>query len=90
MTVFKHSKNLPVPPGGRPDGTVSGRMLDSGLMNSPFSRESTLSSLVALVAVMVLTLVWLQYRWLGQVSEAERDRMQRMHPHGSRSVQHRF
>ena len=52
-------------------------MLDSRLMASPFSRESTLSVLVALVAVMVLTLAWLQYRWLGQVSEAERDRMQR-------------
>lgn len=52
-------------------------MLDSGHMTSPFSRESTLSSLVALVAVMVLTLATLQYRWLGQVSEAERDRMQR-------------
>ena len=52
-------------------------MLDSRLMASPFSRESTLSVLVALAAIMVLTLGWLQYRWLGQVSEAERDRMQR-------------
>ena len=53
------------------------RVLDSALMASPFSRESSLSVLVALVAVMVLTLAWLQYRWVGQVSEAERDRMQR-------------
>ncbi len=52
-------------------------MLDSRLMASPFSRETTLSVLVALAAIMVLTLGWLQYRWLGQVSEAERDRMQR-------------
>jgi signal transduction histidine kinase len=46
-------------------------------MFPPISRESSLSVLVALVAVMVLALAWLQYHWLGQVSEAERDRMQR-------------
>jgi signal transduction histidine kinase len=46
-------------------------------MPPPFSRESSLSVLVAVVAIMVLALGGLQYRWLGQVSEAERDRMQR-------------
>jgi signal transduction histidine kinase len=46
-------------------------------MRHLFSRESSLSMLVVLVAVMVLALAWLQYRWLGQVSEAERERMQR-------------
>jgi signal transduction histidine kinase len=33
--------------------------------------------LVAIVLLLVPALAWLQYRWVGQVSEAERDRMQR-------------
>lgn len=35
-----------------------------------------LLSLAASLAVLLVVLAWLQYRWLGQVSEAERARMQ--------------
>jgi hypothetical protein len=38
---------------------------------------SGLTALVALVLLLVPALAWLQYRWVGQVSEAERERMQR-------------
>ncbi len=40
-------------------------------------RISAVSALVAVVLLLVPMLAWLQYRWVGQVSEAERDRMQR-------------
>jgi signal transduction histidine kinase len=39
--------------------------------------HSGLTILVAVVTLLVPLLAWLQYRWLGQVNEAERDRMQR-------------
>jgi len=38
---------------------------------------SGVSALVVLVLLLVPALAWLQYRWVGQVSEAERERMQR-------------
>ena len=38
---------------------------------------STVTILVAIVMLLVPALAWMQYRWLGQLSEAERDRMQR-------------
>lgn len=40
-------------------------------------RVSGVTALVAVVLLLVPALAWLQYRWVGQVSEAERDRMQR-------------
>ena len=40
-------------------------------------RVSAVSILVALVMLLVPALAWMQYRWLGQLSEAERERMQR-------------
>ena len=38
---------------------------------------SGVTVLVAVVLLLVPALAWLQYRWVGQVSEAERERMQR-------------
>jgi signal transduction histidine kinase len=40
-------------------------------------RISGVTALVAVVLLLVPALAWLQYRWVGQVSEAERERMQR-------------
>ena len=40
-------------------------------------RVSAVSILVALVMLLVPALAWMQYQWLGQLSEAERERMQR-------------
>ncbi len=40
-------------------------------------RPTGVALLVAIVLLLVPSLAWLQYRWLGQVSEAERERMQR-------------
>lgn len=40
-------------------------------------RISGVTILVAVVLLLVPALAWLQYRWVGQVSEAERERMQR-------------
>jgi signal transduction histidine kinase len=40
-------------------------------------RLSAVTVLVAVVLLLVPALAWLQYRWVGQVSEAERERMQR-------------
>ena len=40
-------------------------------------RFSGVTALVAVVLLLVPALAWLQYRWVGQVSEAERERMQR-------------
>jgi signal transduction histidine kinase len=41
------------------------------------SRMSPVTILVAIVMLLVPALAWMQYRWLGQLSEAERERMQR-------------
>src|SRR5687767_2484801 len=41
------------------------------------TRGSTVSILVGLVMLLVPALAWMQYQWLGQLSEAERERMQR-------------
>ena len=38
---------------------------------------SAVSILVAIVVLLVPALAWMQYQWLGQLSEAERERMQR-------------
>ena len=38
---------------------------------------SAVSILVGLVMLLVPALAWMQYQWLGQLSEAERERMQR-------------
>jgi signal transduction histidine kinase len=38
---------------------------------------SAVSILVVLVMLLVPALAWMQYQWLGQLSEAERERMQR-------------
>jgi signal transduction histidine kinase len=40
-------------------------------------RVSAISILVGLVMLLVPALAWMQYQWLGQLSEAERERMQR-------------
>src|SRR5687767_13885864 len=40
-------------------------------------RGSAVSILVAIVMLLVPALAWMQYQWLGQLSEAERERMQR-------------
>ena len=40
-------------------------------------RVSAVSILVALVMLLVPALAWMQYQWLGHLSEAERERMQR-------------
>ena len=41
------------------------------------SGGSAVSILVGLVMLLVPALAWMQYQWLGQLSEAERERMQR-------------
>ena len=46
-------------------------------MNFGPRRVSAVSVLVALVMLLLPALAWMQYRWLGQLSEAERERMQR-------------
>ena len=46
-------------------------------MNPFRGRVSGVTALVAVVLLLVPALAWLQYRWVGQVSEAERERMQR-------------
>ena len=46
-------------------------------MNVGRTRLSAVSMLVALVAVLVPALAWMQYQWLGQLSDAERERMHR-------------
>lgn len=40
-------------------------------------RVSAISILVGVVMLLVPALAWMQYQWLGQLSEAERERMQR-------------
>ena len=40
-------------------------------------RVSAVSILVGIVMLLVPALAWMQYQWLGQLSEAERERMQR-------------
>jgi hypothetical protein len=40
-------------------------------------RISAVSILVGIVMLLVPALAWMQYQWLGQLSEAERERMQR-------------
>jgi signal transduction histidine kinase len=41
------------------------------------SRVSPVTILVGVVLLLVPALAWMQYRWLGQLSEAERERMHR-------------
>src|SRR5688572_15594944 len=41
------------------------------------TRGSAVSILVVIVMLLVPALAWMQYQWLGQLSEAERERMQR-------------
>src|SRR5688572_9338038 len=41
------------------------------------TRVSPVTILVGLVMLLVPALAWMQYQWLGQLSEAERERMQR-------------
>ena len=41
------------------------------------SRISAVTILVAIVMLLVPALAWMQYQWLGQLSTAERERMQR-------------
>jgi signal transduction histidine kinase len=41
------------------------------------TRVSPVTILVAIVILLVPALAWMQYQWLGQLSEAERERMQR-------------
>ena len=46
-------------------------------MNLGKRRVSAVSILVALVMLLVPALAWMQYQWLGQLSQAEHERMQR-------------
>ena len=41
------------------------------------TRVSPVTMLVAIVMLLLPALAWMQYQWLGQLSEAERERMQR-------------
>lgn len=58
-----------------------GRLLGRSLSRSPQAfgkrRVSAVSILVGIVLLLVPALAWMQYQWLGQLSEAERERMQR-------------
>ena len=40
-------------------------------------RFSAVTILVGFVMLLVPALAWMQYQWLGQLSQAERERMQR-------------
>ena len=42
-----------------------------------FQKSGGLFLLIVLLAAMLLTLAWLQYRWIGQTSDSERERMQK-------------
>ncbi len=42
-----------------------------------FQKSRWLFLLIVLLAAMLLTLAWLQYRWIGQTSDSERERMQK-------------
>src|SRR5829696_3571014 len=42
-----------------------------------FGRVSAVTILVGVVMLLVPSLAWMQYQWLGQLSTAERERMQR-------------
>ena len=53
------------------------RMLDSSSMNVGKRRVSAVTILVGLVAILLPALAYMQYQWLGQLSLAERERMQR-------------
>ena len=56
------------------------RVLDSSNMTVGLAqgrRISAVSILVGIVLLLVPALAWMQYQWLGQLSEAERERMQR-------------
>ena len=53
------------------------RMLDSSSMNVGKKRVSAVTILVGLVAILLPALAYMQYQWLGQLSLAERERMQR-------------
>jgi two-component system sensor histidine kinase SenX3 len=46
-------------------------------LGSGHRRVSAVTILVALVMLLVPALAWMQYQWLGQLSTAERERMQR-------------
>lgn len=48
-----------------------------GLSRSGQGRLSVVTMLVGLVMLLVPALAWMQYQWLGQLSTAERERMQR-------------
>lgn len=52
-------------------------MLDSSNMHVGARRISAVSILVGIVMLLVPALAFMQYQWLGQLSEAERERMQR-------------
>jgi two-component system sensor histidine kinase SenX3 len=52
-------------------------VLDSSNMTVGRTRISAVSILVGIVLLLVPALAWMQYQWLGQLSEAERERMQR-------------
>src|SRR5689334_686798 len=47
------------------------------LLHDRRSRVSAVTVLVGIVMLLVPALAWMQYQWLGQLSTAERERMQR-------------
>ena len=49
----------------------------SPVLHDKRTRVSPVTILAALVMLLVPALAWMQYQWLGQLSEAERERMQR-------------
>ncbi len=47
------------------------------VLDNKRARVSPVTILVAIVMLLLPALAWMQYQWLGQLSEAERERMQR-------------
>jgi signal transduction histidine kinase len=56
--------------------TPRGRIAGTALRERR-NQPGAVTALVVVVLLLVPALAWLQYRWVGQVSEAERERMQR-------------
>jgi signal transduction histidine kinase len=61
-------------------------MLDCSSVTLPFRRPSGLTLLVGAALILLPILAILQYRWIGQVSDAERERRQRTLQHATTAI----
>ena len=61
-------------------------VLDCSSVTLPFRRPSGLTLLVGAALILLPILAILQYRWIGQVSDSERDRRQRTLQHATNAI----